>query len=39
MGILDGKIGLYYAMAKVSYFYQIQAKVTELRKAVKPKML
>jgi glycosyltransferase involved in cell wall biosynthesis len=38
MGILDGKVGLYYALAKVFYFYQIQAKVTELRQTVKRKL-
>jgi len=30
-GFLDGKVGFYYAVAKIFYFYQIQAKVTELR--------
>ncbi len=30
-GFLDGKVGFYYAVAKIFYFYQIQAKVTERR--------
>jgi glycosyltransferase involved in cell wall biosynthesis len=30
-GFLDGRVGFYYAVAKIFYFYQIQAKVTEQR--------
>jgi len=28
-GFLDGRIGFYYAMAKIFYFYQVQAKIFE----------
>jgi len=30
-GFLDGKVGFFYAVTKIFYFYQIQAKITELR--------
>jgi glycosyltransferase involved in cell wall biosynthesis len=31
-GFLDGKTGFYYAVAKIFYFYQVQAKIYELER-------
>lgn len=34
-GFLDGKAGLYFALGKMLYYYQIQAKIHEIRTAAK----
>lgn len=33
LGFLDGRAGLYFALGKLFYFYQIQAKIVEQREA------